>query len=189
MREKVVCLPSIWFGNKLICVFLVPAPEMRWFVIEGQGSTNVSLCDREITLRWQKASATSITSTVLPAIIRSLKAIFKWFQKGTVSLPIWFYPDDRPGRDLLVLWFMAKDCTDFIALFPPLLNFSHISCIHLYRLCLLILSWIFHSFNWLLFATWHHIKGGTTTADCNASFIFINQRRDFWVREGVRHSL
>lgn len=30
----------------------------------------------------------------------------------------------------------------------------------------------------LLFAIWHHMKKGTTTADCDASFIFINQRRD-----------
>lgn len=32
--------------------------------------------------------------------------------------------------------------------------------------------------NGLLFATWHHMKEGTTAADCDASFIFINQRRD-----------
>lgn len=88
-REKVLCLPSIWFGNKWIRVFLASAPEMRRSVIEGQESTYVSLCDREITLRWQKASATSITCTVLPAIIRSLKAILKWFRKGNISLPQW----------------------------------------------------------------------------------------------------
>lgn len=89
---KAQCLQSICFGNKWIQVFLESAPEMRRSVIEGQGSTYVSLCDREITPRWQKASATSITCTALPAISKSLKAI----EKG-ISLcynEVRFYPDD-----------------------------------------------------------------------------------------------
>lgn len=81
-RKRVLCLPSICFGNKWICVFfwffsLRLHTEMRRFLIEGQESTYVSLCDREITVRWQKASATSITCPMLPAIIRSLNAILK----------------------------------------------------------------------------------------------------------------
>lgn len=81
-RKRVLCLPSICFGNKWICVFLGffslrLHTEMRRFLIEGQESTYVSLCDREITVRWQKASATSITCPMLPAIIRSLNAILK----------------------------------------------------------------------------------------------------------------
>lgn len=89
-------VPTIWFGNKWICVFLLPAPEMRWSIMENRESTVLSLSDREIELRWQKASATSITCTVLSAIITSLKAIVERFLKGTA----WFYPDDWPERHL-----------------------------------------------------------------------------------------
>lgn len=75
--------------NESMFFFFASMPEMRRSVIEGQESTYVSLCDREITPRWQKASATSITCTVLPAIHRSLKAILKWFRKRNSSLPQW----------------------------------------------------------------------------------------------------
>lgn len=77
----------VW--KQMIPCFLASAPEMRRSVFEGQASTSVSLCDREITVRWQKASATSITCTVLPAILRSLKAILRRFRKGNFSLPQW----------------------------------------------------------------------------------------------------
>lgn len=79
---------SGWETNESL-FFLASAPQMRRSVMEDQGSTYVSLCDREITLRWQKASATSITCTVLPAIVRSLKAILKWLWRGNIFLPRW----------------------------------------------------------------------------------------------------
>lgn len=160
-RENALCLPSIWFGNKWICVFLVSAPEMRRSVIKGQESTYVSLCDREITPRWQKASATSITCSVLPAIIRSLKAILKWFRKGNVSLPQW--------SKVLSRWLTRRIFTSVVihgqrlppfyySLSSPLFisPASH-SSIYVFFVC-----WYCHEFphvfNWLLFATWHHMK-------------------------------
>lgn len=140
---KVLWLPSIWFGNKWRPPFFpVPAPEMIRSITEGQESTNMSLGDREITPGWQKASATSITCTVLPAIIRSLKAIFQPFQRWGPSVPLRFYPDDWPERHLLMLWFMAAD---FIALFPATPSFSHISHVVLYPLSLPMLSRFFFS--------------------------------------------
>lgn len=146
-------LPSIWFGNKWRSPFFpVPAPEMIWSITEGQESTNMSLGDREITPGWQKASATSITCTVLPAIIRSLKAIFQRFQRWGPSVPLRFYPDDWPERHLLMLWFMAAD---FIALFPATPSFSHISHVVLYPLSLLMLSRYFFFFILIFFIFFH----------------------------------
>lgn len=162
--------------------FLASAPEMRRSVIEGQVSTYVSLCDREITLRWQKASATSITCTLLPAILRSLKAILKCFRKGNFSLPQW--------SEVLSRW-LVKDiylCCDSWPKIAPILllflllsfYFSPISlcpAIHVFMFSLCASSVMNFSrvLNSQLFASWHNMKGRTTAADRDASFIFINQ--------------
>lgn len=159
-REKVLDLPSIWFGNKWIHVFLASTPKMRQSVIEGQKSTYVSLCDREITLRWQKASATSITCTVLPAIRRSLKAILKWFRKGNFSLPQWSEVLSTWLAEYLpLLWFMAKDCPILMLFFLPHPHLSLYPSIYVFFICL---CWYWYIFNYVMFAIWHHIKGETT---------------------------
>lgn len=115
-------------------------------------------------LNWddKKASATSITCTVLSAIITSLKATVEWFPKRhCMVLSTWltrttFSPEFRAVfHGLRLPWFYG--------FLPTRPNFPHISCICLYPLCLPMLSWIFHVSHWLLSATWHHIKGGTTT--------------------------
>lgn len=155
---------------------------MRRSVIEGKVSTYVSLCDREITLRWQKASATSITCTLLPAILRSLKAILKCFRKGNFSLPQW--------SEVLSRW-LVKDiylCCDSWPKIAPILllflllsfYFSPISlcpAIHVFMFSLCANSVMNFSrvLNSQLFASWHNMKGRTTAADRDASFIFINQ--------------
>lgn len=86
-ERRVLCLPSICSGNKWICVFffIASAPQMGRSFIESQESTYVSLRDREITQRWQKASATSITCLVPPAISRSSKGS----GDGDFSPPQW----------------------------------------------------------------------------------------------------
>lgn len=128
-------------------------------------------------LHWddKKASATSITCTALPAIVRSLKAIHKWFWKGNISLPQWSKVLSR--WCLPLLWFMAKDCPHFIALFPPLFSFlPHLPpSIHpsiyvsFVRQCCREFSRVF---NCLLFATWHRMKGGTNNGGLRR-FIYL----------------
>lgn len=159
-------MPSIHLvWKQMIPCFLASAPEMRRSVIEGQESTSMSLCDREITLRWQKASATSITCTVLPAILRSLKAILRRFRKGNFSVPQW--------SEVLSKW-LVKDiyfcCDSWHNIAPILLLYS--SSIYQFFLS-------FHLFVCLLFAAWNCTKEGTATDDCDT--VFVNQRRCCWV--------
>lgn len=119
-RKK--CVPISGLETNESLFFPVSAPDMRQSVIEGQESTYMSHCDREITQRWQNASATSITCSVLPAIIRPFKETLKWFQKRELPLcQQGFCPDDWPKWHLLLLWIMAKDCTNFNDIFSSLL--------------------------------------------------------------------
>lgn len=81
---------------------------------------------------------------------------------------------------------MAKDCFLFITLILLSFYFSYFftSPLRLFIYLFLLFMCADTVMNFqvfltcLLFAIWHHMKKGTTTADCDASFIFINQRRD-----------
>lgn len=102
-------------------------------------------------LHWddKKASAASITCTALPATVRSLKAIHKWFWKGNISLPQWSKVLSR--WCLPLLWFMAWSLPPFYCSFSSSLFISpaspsiHLS-IYLCLLCAPMLSWIFTCF-------------------------------------------
>jgi len=123
VKDKVLCRhPSVLETNESV-FFLRLRPRWDDPSSRARNRLIVSLCDREIKLRGEKVSATSITCTVLPAIIRSLKAILKWFRKGNISLPRWtkVFIDMIGKRYFPLLWFTAKDFPHILLLlFPPL---------------------------------------------------------------------